>query len=38
LLERASRRLLEAETLESEGLDELLTEARNLGQTERISA
>jgi hypothetical protein len=38
LLERASQRLLEAETLEGEGLDGLLTEARNLRQTERISA
>ena len=38
LLKRASQRLLEAETLESEVLDELLAEARHLEQIERISA
>jgi len=34
LLERASRRLLDHETLESEALDELLVDARGLEQTE----
>jgi len=34
LLERASRRLLDDETLESEALDELLVDARDLEPTE----
>jgi hypothetical protein len=38
LLVRASQPLLEAETLASEVLDELLTEAHNLERIERISA